>query len=207
MLKRRRSTPVPAWVLIASRTLTAAILAIVLVVVIVAIGRIAYGVHLPSSTIPAFVLGVVVGAACFLLSVVRGRELHPQRGLRPADRPGDRSCRCTSSPASSSRRISCPARSKTSPACSRSAISTTRCSRRSTRPPPAPGSPGRPPDPRHLGCRRAAHRAVALLMVPTSRLARSLASTQERTDMATHSMSSYRCARRPPRRKLMPRSP
>jgi ABC-2 type transport system permease protein len=65
VLKRRRSTPVPAWVLIASRTLTSVILAIVIVVVIVAIGRIAYGVHLPGSTLPAFVLGVVVGAAAF----------------------------------------------------------------------------------------------------------------------------------------------
>jgi ABC-2 type transport system permease protein len=65
VLKRRRSTPVPAWVLIASRALTSALIAIVLVVVIVAIGRIGYGVSLPSSTIPALVLGVVVGAACF----------------------------------------------------------------------------------------------------------------------------------------------
>jgi ABC-2 type transport system permease protein len=65
ILKRRRSTPVPAWVLIASRTLTSVILAVVLVAVIVAIGRIAYGVHLPGSTLPAFVLGVVVGAAVF----------------------------------------------------------------------------------------------------------------------------------------------
>jgi ABC-2 type transport system permease protein len=65
VLKRRRSTPVPAWVLIVSRALTAAILAIVLVIVIVAIGRIAYGVHLPGSTIPALLLGIVVGAACF----------------------------------------------------------------------------------------------------------------------------------------------
>jgi ABC-2 type transport system permease protein len=65
VLKRRRSAPVPAWVLIASRALTAAILAIVLVVVIVVIGRVAYGVHLPGSTIPAFLLGIVVGAASF----------------------------------------------------------------------------------------------------------------------------------------------
>jgi ABC-2 type transport system permease protein len=65
VLKRRRSTPVPAWVLIASRAGTAALISIVLVLVIVVIGRIAYGVHLPSSTLPAFVLGVVVGAACF----------------------------------------------------------------------------------------------------------------------------------------------
>jgi ABC-2 type transport system permease protein len=65
VLKRRRSTPVPAWVLIASRTLTSVILALVIVVVIVVIGRIAYGVHLPGSTLPAFVLTVIVGAAAF----------------------------------------------------------------------------------------------------------------------------------------------
>jgi ABC-2 type transport system permease protein len=65
VLKRRRSTPVPAWVLIASRTLTSAILAAGLVAVIVVIGRIAYGVNVPVSTLPAFVLGVVIGAAAF----------------------------------------------------------------------------------------------------------------------------------------------
>jgi ABC-2 type transport system permease protein len=65
VLKRRRSTPVPAWVLIASRALTSAILAVVIVIVILVIGRIAYGVHLPGATLPAFVLGVVLGAASF----------------------------------------------------------------------------------------------------------------------------------------------
>lgn len=65
VLKRRRSTPVPAWVLIAGRALTAVILSIVVVVVLVAIGRILYGVHIPSGTLPAFVLGVFVGGACF----------------------------------------------------------------------------------------------------------------------------------------------
>ncbi len=65
VLKRRRSTPVPAWVLIASRALSSVIVSIVLVVVIVAIGRIAYDVHLPTSTLPAFVVGVALGAVCF----------------------------------------------------------------------------------------------------------------------------------------------
>ncbi|HEY3945292.1 MAG TPA: ABC transporter permease [Solirubrobacteraceae bacterium] len=65
VLKRRRSTPVPAWVLIASRMLASAILALVLVAVIVVIGRIAYGVHIPGSTMPAFVLSVIIGAAAF----------------------------------------------------------------------------------------------------------------------------------------------
>jgi ABC-2 type transport system permease protein len=65
VLKRRRSTPVPAWVLIASRTLASAILASAMVAVIVAIGRIVYGVHIPGSTLPAFVLSVIVGTATF----------------------------------------------------------------------------------------------------------------------------------------------
>jgi ABC-2 type transport system permease protein len=62
VLKRRRSTPVPAWVLIASRALTSVIVSILLVVVIVALGRILYGVHIPSSTLPAFVVSVALGA-------------------------------------------------------------------------------------------------------------------------------------------------
>jgi ABC-2 type transport system permease protein len=62
VLKRRRSAPIPAWVLIASRALTSVILSIVLVAVIVVIGRIIYSVQLPSSTLPAFVVGVVLGA-------------------------------------------------------------------------------------------------------------------------------------------------
>ncbi|MCL2420210.1 MAG: ABC transporter permease [Conexibacteraceae bacterium] len=65
VLKRRRSSPVPAWVLIAGRALTSAIVATAMVALIVAIGRIVYGVHLPSSTLPAFALGVVIGAAVF----------------------------------------------------------------------------------------------------------------------------------------------
>lgn len=62
VLKRRRSTPVPAWVLIASRALTSVIVSIFLVVVIAVLGRIIYGVHLPTATLPAFVIGVAVGA-------------------------------------------------------------------------------------------------------------------------------------------------
>jgi ABC-2 type transport system permease protein len=65
VLKRRRSSPVTASVLIAGRTLTSAILASAMVAVIVAVGRIVYGVELPSSTLPAFALGVIVGAAAF----------------------------------------------------------------------------------------------------------------------------------------------
>jgi len=65
ILKRRRSTPAPAWVLIASRTVTSAILAVALVSVLAAIGHIAYGVRIPAATLPAFAVGVVLGSFVF----------------------------------------------------------------------------------------------------------------------------------------------
>jgi ABC-2 type transport system permease protein len=84
ILKRRRSTPVPAWVLIASRALTSAILSVVLVIVIVIIGRLAYGVHLPGATLPAFVVGVAVGSACFCcLSFAAASLIRNQDAAQP----------------------------------------------------------------------------------------------------------------------------
>lgn len=65
VLKRRRSTPVPAWVLIAGRTLTAIVVSLVVTVVVLLIGRFGYGVKLPTSTIPGVVVTAVVGAITF----------------------------------------------------------------------------------------------------------------------------------------------
>jgi ABC-2 type transport system permease protein len=65
VLKRRRATPVPAWVLIAGRALTAIIVALGVMTVLLVIGRFAYGVRLPASTLPGVVLTAVVGAVTF----------------------------------------------------------------------------------------------------------------------------------------------
>ncbi len=65
ILKRRRATPVPAWVLIAGRTLTAMVVGLAVMAVLLAIGRFAYGVHLPRSTIPGIMLTAVVGSVTF----------------------------------------------------------------------------------------------------------------------------------------------
>ena len=65
VLKRRRSTPVPAWVLIAGRALTAIVVALAVMTVLLLIGRFAYGVRLPAGTIPGVVLTAIVGAAAF----------------------------------------------------------------------------------------------------------------------------------------------
>jgi ABC-2 type transport system permease protein len=65
ILKRRRATPVPAWVLIAGRALTAMSVSLVVLTVILLVGRFAYGVHLQRSTLPGVALTAIVGSATF----------------------------------------------------------------------------------------------------------------------------------------------
>lgn len=65
VLKRRRTTPVPAWVLLAGRTLTAAAVALGVTFVLLAIAGNQYDVDIPSAGLPALVLTVLVGALTF----------------------------------------------------------------------------------------------------------------------------------------------
>ncbi len=67
ILKRRRATPVPAAVLIAGRTLTAIGVSLVVMTALVLVGRFAYGVRLPSSTIPGVALTAIVGSVTFCI--------------------------------------------------------------------------------------------------------------------------------------------
>jgi ABC-2 type transport system permease protein len=67
ILKRRRATPVPAWVLISGRVLTALVVSVVVVAVLLAVGRVAYGVGLPTSTLPGVALTTVVGSITFCI--------------------------------------------------------------------------------------------------------------------------------------------
>jgi ABC-2 type transport system permease protein len=65
ILKRRRATPMPAWAIIISQSLTVVLMAIGTVTLLLIVGAVAFGVHFPVSGVPALVLGVVVGAAAF----------------------------------------------------------------------------------------------------------------------------------------------
>jgi ABC-2 type transport system permease protein len=65
VLKRRRATPVPAWVLIAGRALTAIVVALSVMTVLLVIGRFGYGVRLPAAKLPGIVVAGVVGALTF----------------------------------------------------------------------------------------------------------------------------------------------
>lgn len=65
ILKRRRATPVPAWVLIAGRTLMAIAVAATSVVILLLVGRFVFHVHMPAHNIPGFAITVVVGVITF----------------------------------------------------------------------------------------------------------------------------------------------
>jgi ABC-2 type transport system permease protein len=65
ILKRRRATPCPAWILVASRALTATISSLAACAVLVAVAGGAYGIHPPAGGLPALGLTVVVGSLCF----------------------------------------------------------------------------------------------------------------------------------------------
>lgn len=67
-LKRVRSTPLPPWVFMAARLLTALAVSVLMVVLVTLLGRIVYGVAIPTRTLPGLLLTVVVGtAACCCL--------------------------------------------------------------------------------------------------------------------------------------------
>lgn len=61
ILKRRRATPEPAAVVLLSRALTAAIIAVVMATVLLAVGRLGYGASVPARMLPALGLAIVVG--------------------------------------------------------------------------------------------------------------------------------------------------
>jgi ABC-2 type transport system permease protein len=67
VLKRRRGTPVPAWVLIGGRTLSTVTVALLVMAGLLAFGRIAYDVRLPTSTIPGVLITGLVGSITFCI--------------------------------------------------------------------------------------------------------------------------------------------
>jgi ABC-2 type transport system permease protein len=62
-LKRYRGTPMPPWTFIAAQMARATVQALFMTALLLAVGAIAYGVQIPGSTFPAFVLYVVLGTA------------------------------------------------------------------------------------------------------------------------------------------------
>ena len=64
-LKRGRGTPMPSWVFIAGRVGNSIVVALLMLSLIAALGRLAYGVPIPWERLPVIVVTLVVGAASF----------------------------------------------------------------------------------------------------------------------------------------------
>lgn len=62
-LKRYRGTPMPPWTFIAAQIIRAEAQALAMAAVLLAIGAVAYGIPVPASTFPAFVLYLLLGTA------------------------------------------------------------------------------------------------------------------------------------------------
>jgi ABC-2 type transport system permease protein len=65
ILKRVRGTPLPGWMYLLAKVIHSSLIALLLVGVVAAFGALFYDVALPSETMPAFLLSVVVGAAAY----------------------------------------------------------------------------------------------------------------------------------------------
>jgi ABC-2 type transport system permease protein len=84
LLKRVRSTPLPPWVYLAGRVLTATVITVLLVVAVVVLGRLVYDVAVPGRTIPGLILTLVVGtASCCALGFAM-TSIIPSENAAPA---------------------------------------------------------------------------------------------------------------------------
>ena len=65
ILKRKRGTPLPPWSFLMGRVVHSTLLSFGLVVLVTLVGKLLYGVDIPDNTLPAAIVTVLVGAACF----------------------------------------------------------------------------------------------------------------------------------------------
>jgi ABC-2 type transport system permease protein len=64
-LKRSRGTPLPPWVFIAGRVGNSIVVAVLMLALLAAIGRLLFSVPIPWSQLPAVLVTLAIGAACF----------------------------------------------------------------------------------------------------------------------------------------------
>jgi ABC-2 type transport system permease protein len=65
VLKRVRGTPLPAWAYLFGRIVHAILVAFLLVIIVAAFGAAFYHAKIPTRTLPAYLITIVVGAASF----------------------------------------------------------------------------------------------------------------------------------------------
>ncbi len=84
VLKRLRGTPLPSWVFIAGRIGNALVTALLMFVLVTALGRLLFGVPIPWSRLVSLVITLAVGSASFCALGVAMTTIIPSREAAPA---------------------------------------------------------------------------------------------------------------------------
>jgi ABC-2 type transport system permease protein len=84
VLKRVRGTPLPSWVFIAGRVGNALVIAVLMAVIVTAIGKLVYDVSVPGETMPAVLVTLAVGAASFACLGFAMTAIIPTEDAAPA---------------------------------------------------------------------------------------------------------------------------
>lgn len=84
ILKRVRSTPLPPWVFMAGKIATASVVSLLLVFAVTLLGRVVYGVTVPTNTLPGLVLTVLVATAVFCALGFALSSFIPSENAAPA---------------------------------------------------------------------------------------------------------------------------
>jgi ABC-2 type transport system permease protein len=65
VLKRMQGTPLPRWAYVAARIGSTVVIVVAITAVTLALGALAYGVHIRTSTLPGLIVTLVLGTAAF----------------------------------------------------------------------------------------------------------------------------------------------
>ena len=84
VLKRVRGTPLPSWVYMVGRIMHSTLLMVLLVVIVCAFGIAFYSVDVPTESLPAFVVTLLVGAAAFCAMGLAVTIVVPNADAAPA---------------------------------------------------------------------------------------------------------------------------
>ncbi|MGA8524415.1 MAG: ABC transporter permease [Candidatus Dormiibacterota bacterium] len=83
-LKRVRGTPIPPWTFLSGRILQSVLVSLLLVVVCFGFGATFYHVRVPTSTLPALIIALTMGAAAFAALGLAIAALVPNSDAAPA---------------------------------------------------------------------------------------------------------------------------
>ena len=84
VLKRKRGTPLPPMAYLGAKILHSALMSLLLVVIIGGFGKLFYSVSLPSHTLPAFAISLLVGALAFCAMGLAVTAIVPNADAAPA---------------------------------------------------------------------------------------------------------------------------